>query len=135
MRSGIQRLDPQKLSDDDLSWLLKIEPIVYTGFTARDIVLMAIQDKLQFWRIVGAAQGLIITEVMTFPKGRELRIWGMAGKGVFPLQVKYLIDDYLKVCIRWNCRWLGFTNLHKAADRIYARYMGPPNGTFFLKEL
>lgn len=135
MNSGLRPIPPQNLQEADLVWLIKIAETSHLGHTTRNILELALSRKVQLWRIEGKAQGMLVTSREEWPKGRELRVWGMAGKGVFPTQAKHLIDDLLKVCVKYNCRWLAFTNIHPAMDKFYARWMGKPFGTTFVREL
>lgn len=135
MVSGLRPVPAERLTEADLGWLVKIAQSSPYGHTSKQLLLMALNRKVQLWRIEGKATGLILTSREEWPKGSELRVWGMAGKNVFPAQAKFLIDDLLKVCVKYNCRWLAFTNIHPAMDKFYARWMGKPFGTTFVREL
>lgn len=125
----------ETFQERDLGYLLKIAETIPGGFTGQLLLHMVANKRLQAWRIEGKAQGLILTGLEHWPKGKELRVWGMAGKNVFPVQARFLIDDLLKVCVKYNCRWLAFTNIHPAMDKFYSRWMGKPFGTTFAREL
>lgn len=109
----------------------------YIGAEPRHVVFDAAQGTAQIFRLEGKAEGIVITRIVQHPSGRELSIWGIAGKGIFPRQVRFVAEELSRYGADNNCKWLTFVNLHKSFDPIYSRVFGDESveGTFFRKEI
>lgn len=97
-------------------WLAKICQEDYTGMEAKDLILDAAKGVLQLWET--PSDGVIVTEVLQHPAGKEFLVFGIAGEGLDILKIARWAREEGK---RLGCRWVGGNTTNPKMERISKR--------------
>lgn len=73
---SIQAIRPDLLSDEDLSWLAKLDGVGFAKPSAKELMAEIARGAISLWRVSGEAQGIILLSLT--PKA--LWIDGLVGK-------------------------------------------------------
>lgn len=118
-------------SQVNLAHVDELVAAMWDGTTRRDI-----QELL----VVGALEGftsgecLVLIETQDWPAGRELLIYGMAGRGILT-QADDVVHD-LKALARYKaCKWIGAHGIPLGWSRIGPRLGFAPVSTHYMMEL
>lgn len=113
----LTRVRAKDMTDADYAHLIAAANGMYNGVTAADLAQDELQGNLQFWRIEGKAEGILVTQLSKFPAGRRLHVTAMAGKGVYPKQVKFIYDNLLELAAKVQCKYFSWMVPHQYGER------------------
>lgn len=124
------RIGAEDLSDNEIGLMLKVTELSPFGYTPKDIIKAVQWDSKQLWRF---DEGLMITCVFTHPGGRQLEVWGLAGRGVFREGFK---ADCWQLAKDLNCKWISAGAAGEGQARLYAKVLRiKPRGVYFCEEV
>lgn len=136
MTLEIEQFWPHQTKISDFKWLKKSLKGVTNGADAANIIADLAKGDLQAFRIKDKeAKGIVITQIIKHPNGREMSIWALGGERIFPKKVFELRDRLLEQAIKWNCKNFTAVNQHAAFDPIYAAMFGPYAATVYRQEI
>lgn len=92
----VELIFPQHLTSVDIRWLVISARKGWDGVQAQDLVDAAIAGTAGIYRLSGEVEGIFVLE----PKGDEVRIIGLAGRGFLKhfQEVHKIICDTAKGC-------------------------------------
>lgn len=118
------------LRSDDIVWLGRALRHHYTGMEVRGVIEAADKGEVKLWRL---SPGIIVTRVLSHPRGLEVRVESMAGLKVPMADVAEDLKDYAKSL---GAKWVGAENAHPALNPRYQRLTGArPVATLMLMEV
>lgn len=84
-------------------WIESVAESSRGKLTTEDLAYLIVAEKMQLWvvREQGELRGVVITELVEFPKQRVARIVGCVGEGLHSWY--HLIDDIERWAARHNC--------------------------------
>lgn len=133
--TSLTRVLPEDMSDGDLAWLAKVCGVSYTGVTPEGLLPELVAGTLAMWRVNGGAAGVVLTQILQHPGGRELYMWGMAGKGIIE-NIETIYDGLKAYGASQGCRWVGGRALRPGLTRVYEKLLGVrPFAAHFVKEI
>lgn len=98
-------LEVSGIGESDIVYLQKVLAIDEGGHSVEDILRLAGEGKCRVWRLVGGANGVLVTQLNQLPAGLECIIWFMAGVGI--LKCKDSITQQLEAYARQQgARWI-----------------------------
>lgn len=97
---------PDAWMAEDLDWLARACDGNYGGIGPDFVLGRVSAGTLEMFRIEGAADGILISEISCYPAGKEAVIWALAGKNLvysFP----DILAQYTRLAQKAGCRWIG----------------------------
>jgi hypothetical protein len=98
------KLTPQEICEADLEWLQRAFKQSKIGETLDQQIPEVLNGTAQVWRVVGNAEGAVLTKLVAHPQGRELLLWAMSGRGLLRSMEDVraeLVDEAHQVGARW----------------------------------
>jgi len=125
-----ERVGVKDLTEGDLKKIIKITSLHPFGYNASDVMKAEMLGLKQIWRF---DKGLLITMISSHPGGKELLVWGLAGRGVFKPGFK---EACWELARKLNCRWISAGTTGAPQARLYAMKLGiKPRGVCFFEEV
>lgn len=129
----VQPLAVEEITEEDLHWFsvaAQSSPYGHTG----DWVLEQVAEKfLIALRIPNI--GIVLIQILEHPGGKELYIWGLAGKGIFEKTAE-IYDDLRFIAKVHDCEWIGATTARRGVGRVYERLLeAKPFALLYKKEI
>jgi len=90
----------------------------------RELVLWETKAKL----------GLVITEVLVHPRGKELFVFGITGAGILPKR-DAILEDIMEMAAENNCKFLGASAIREGSNWLGKTLGFTPVATRYIKEL
>jgi len=106
----LTRIPPEELDLVDLAWLDKVAKVKPWGHSWQDLVK---EEGYHFWRI--ASGGILATEILIHPGGKELYIAELAGHKVKPKLLWAYVNWLAKAA---GCKWIGCSEVNEKLVRI-----------------
>lgn len=100
-----------------LDHLLTLEHALWDGTQAQDILLARDRGLLDFWTINGA-DGLVVTERRSVPRGLVLWVYGIAGSGIIA-KAREVCDDLQTIAEEYGCFGIAGDALRPGLGRVY----------------
>ena len=118
----LAQISPAELTDSHLQWLVKMCRVDFTGAEPKHYIADALDGKIQFWDFKHG-QGLLMTQILNHPGGKELFILGLAGEGLVK-EFKRLNDVLQQYAVFINARWIGGNVSNLRLVPLYEKLMG-----------
>lgn len=113
-------------------WLAKACKAGVYGYTPQMILDCVAQGQMQLWSMDGE-RGIVITLVTIHPGGKELLVWGLAGKGV--ILNGSLGEELKRVGGILNCKWVCGYLPSSSIERLYKKFGGKKISTLYRAEI
>lgn len=128
------RLRQHNVDEKDWAWLeVGLKSMPY-GYDLKSTMEDLMAGMLQFWRLEGEAEGILLTRIMEHPWIRELEVVTMAGKGV--VKNLHLIYQALKSEGRnLGCKVIGGDVSDRRLLRKYTRLGAKPIAVKMVMEI
>ncbi len=124
-----------QLTEQDTKWLHKICEIDYYGNKAHHFLMDVMNLEKQLWRFEGEnLEGLGITSVAKYPKGSELWIHGIAGRG-YVKQFPQILDALLAQLVSHDICWISGLATLPRLEKIYKAAGAKIKGSLFMLNL
>lgn len=118
----VEQIWIDKIDARDLTCLQIAVDVGIFGHRVEHILLEVEQHHMQLWRgEYNSERFVVITQILSHPGGRELKIWSVGGKGY----VKALDKTYTTLhafAKKYQCRWITGLVKRKGFERLYARF-------------
>ena len=127
----------EDLNEQDLLWIASACEDCYYGYTPKDIFAETITGHFQLWKFGDAEEhctGIMITRLDEYPAGKELWIWGVAGRGYvrnFPV-IRQTIMNFAKAS---KCKWVSGMATLPRLETLYNEMGAKRQATFYIKEV
>lgn len=115
----LQRLSLENITNKHVFWLVEMVKISYFGETAVSIIQRAAKGECQLWGFE-KDKGVIVTEILQHPSGKEVFICGFAGDRVLA-KVRTIKDDLMEFTKEMNARWLGGEANNERAGKLFEK--------------
>lgn len=136
MDAGLVLVRPNEITEQDYDWITEICRNLYTGVESPQVIADIATGQLSCWRIVGdKCEGIVLLKLMTYPGGKELVVWGVAGRNVFQSGTA-LFEIVQKYANHLGCRWISAMNFDSKYTKFYEKQFDKPAaGTIHIMEL
>ena len=123
MNCSLEFVPPALVSAEDIGWLKHATNASFAGTDPSMVLLEAERSLAQIWRFrCDGGGGIVVTRLFEHPKGRELFIWFLGGKGVLA-HIRCMHSTLVAFVKSNNCSWMrGIARPGLA--RIYERQLG-----------
>lgn len=101
------------------------------GNDATFYILEHAANRLQIWR---CADGLVLTQLLTNAKGKELFVRGIVGRGILRVLAE-LADDLKIIGKSFGCSYIGGNNMRPALAKLYDKLGALPVYTYYELEI
>ena len=130
------RIHAADLTPDHLKWLRAITNLSDRGYEPKHLIQDEMLGGRQFFDIQHeAGKGILVTEVIGHPAGRELYVWGTAGENA-PRVTGDVMIALKEIARLWDCQWVGWRASREGMVRLYQKYAGvSPEGKYFSVEV
>ena len=130
------RIHAADLTLDHMKWLRAITSLGDRGYEPAHLIQDEILGARQFFDIQHPeGRGIVVTEVIGHPAGRELYVWGTAGENA-PKVTGDVVKALRETARLWNCNWLGWRASREGMVRLYKKYADiSPEGKYFSVEV
>jgi hypothetical protein len=108
----------------------------YYGYNVSHVVKWAIEGKAQIWQLAGPdCSGVLVTQILEHPAGKELFIWSMAGQG-FLANADMIMDRLEAFARAEQCKWIGGSAIHQGLENFYTTWGRlKKQATYFIAEI
>lgn len=120
--------------EEDIAWLERGLETWPLGANFQSVVEEIQEGFYQLWRVEAPAEGIVLTQIIQHPYGRELHVKTLAGKRI--IRNLDAIFEVLRAYGREHgCKWVGGDANSPQLFRVYERFGAKPMAVNFLKEI
>jgi len=119
----LRRIGLEDLTETDMRYLIRGTDVLQDGTKPKHLMEDTANGLMQLWRVEGAAEGILATQLVRKPKFKVLELFMVAGKGIFPQHGQKLLDE-AKAIAR-----------HMGAEQIYCGAEDPRLQRFYKEKL
>jgi hypothetical protein len=132
----LRRIYLKDLDERDMKWLLKGVESFQDGTKPRHVMEDVSEGYMQLWRVEGAAEGIMVTQLIRKPAFRVLEIWTLAGKGLFPQYGNKILEECRDVARKMGADRIYCGAESPALEKLYERRLGmQPKARRFVAEV
>lgn len=128
----IEQANPVELTETDFKWLSKMVDGYYRGARPIHLVKDAMEGRALLWRLTGDQEGMMVTQVLLHPAGKEVLVWGLAGENLKMLPLADAVENYAK---EHEAKWIGAQTSSPAMEKLFSRLNGKSISRYWLKEV
>lgn len=118
----LTQISPAELTDSHLQWLDKMCKVDFTEAEPKHYIADAVVGTVQFWDFA-KGKGLVMTQILNHPGGKELFVLGIAGEGLVKRfkTLNEILQQYAKFI---GARWIGGNVSNLRLVPLYEKLMG-----------
>ena len=120
-----------QVEPEDIEKLEALAKTTPEGSDATWIVLEHAANRLQIWR---CADGLVVTQLLTNPNGKELFVYGIVGRGIIG-RLEDAANDLKQIAKSFGCNKIGGNVLRKGLEKLYLALGARPVYTYYAMEV
>lgn len=114
---------PDLISEKDVEWIKIVTEEMYTKPSLKLIGQNLRAGSLMLWRAEGVAEGIFLLTIDFQDTGRELGIFGMAGKN-FLANMDYFDKRLAEIGRAAQCRWITAYTLNLRTAKRFEKELG-----------
>jgi len=130
----IEPVPIDEITSEDLKWLVKAFEVSYDGIGAALALEWIAKGVASLYRFTEEASGIVLLQVETFPRGKRLWLYAIAGNGVFN-NFDRLFAEIEKIGKDAGCSWFAGAVVPKGFQRKCFHRYGEPQAQIFTKDL